>query len=196
MRRNLLVFFSLLALVFASTAFASGETATGTLTISGTLAGSITLAFGGGNAGATTGGTIALGTVSKYGTYTPPAGFTRSNNGVGTSPWRVGGGTWTVTVNQANVDTPSNGFALTSSIGSASGTGITWTEGVTGSDTPVSSSIDLSNGSAHDIFTSAGNKGTYGAASTHTLNIDITDAASPAGVNPLTRTITFSATAN
>jgi hypothetical protein len=194
MRRNLIVFFSLLAL--ASTALASGETASGTLTISATLAGSITLSIGGGNAGATTGGTIALGTVSKYGTYTPPAGFARSNNAVGTSPWRIGGGTWTVTVNQANVDTPANGFALTSSIGSASGTGITWTEGVTGSDTPVSSSIDLSNGSAHDIFTSGGTAGTYGTASTHTLNIDITDAAAPASVNPLTRTITFTATAN
>jgi hypothetical protein len=194
MRRNLFVIVSLAVVLCAASAFAAGETATGALTISGTLAGSITLTIGGGNAGATTGGTIALGTVTKYGSYTPPTGFTRSNTN--TSPYRVGGGTFTVTVNQANVDTPTNGYALAASIGSASGTGVTWTLGVSSTDTPVSSSVNLSDGASHDIFTSSTNKGSYGTASTETLNIDITDAAAPATVNPLTRTITFTATAN
>src|SRR5947209_3494528 len=157
----------------AQNAFA--QTASGTLTVTGTISSSLTLLVQ--NAGGTTSGTgtaaatSALGNISKFGSA--PTGFTLAR---GASNWTLSS-TVGVEVDKANLT--STDYTLTAQLGSAPASGVTWKlNGSTLSD------------SAATTLTSTG---TYASTGSYSWDIVVADSASAAAID---NTINFTATAN
>jgi len=154
---------------------ASADTASGTLTVTGTVASSINLTIE--SAGGTTSGTgtsaatSALGSISKYGSA--PTGFTLAQ---GASNWTISS-TVGVKVDKANLT--STDYTLTAQLGSAPASGITWKlNGSTLSD------------SAATTLTSTG---TYGSTGSYSWDIVVADSAAAAAID---NTVDFTATSN
>lgn len=159
--------------MMASAAFA--DTSSGTLTVTGTVASSISLTIE--SAGGTTGGTgsaaatSALGTISKYGSA--PTGFTLAR---GASDWTLSS---TVGVKVAKANLTSTDYTLTAELGSAPATGIAWK--LNGSTL---------NDSTPTTLTSTG---TYGSTASYSWDIVVADSAAAASID---NSIAFTATSN
>lgn len=157
------------------TASAMADTASGSLTVTGTVESSINLTIE--SAGGTTSGTgtsaatSALGNISKYGSA--PTGFTLAR---GASDWTLSS-TVGVKVDKANLT--STDYTLTAQLGSAAASGNTWKlNGSTLSD------------SAATTLTSTG---TYGSTGSYSWDIVIADSAAAAAIDNV---IDFTATSN
>jgi len=164
---------AVMMLAFASVA--SADTASGTLTVTGTVASSINLTIE--SAGGTTSGTgtaaatSALGSVSKYGSA--PTGFTMARGG---SNWTLSS---TVGVQVVKANLTSTDYTLTAQLGTAPATGVAWKlNGSTLSD------------SAATTLTSTG---TYASTGNYSWDIVVADSASAAAID---NTINFTATSN
>lgn len=162
-------------LTFAFASVASADTASGTLTVTGTVESSINLTIE--SAGGTTSGTgtaaatSALGAFSKYGSA--PTGFTLAR---GASNWTLSS-TVGVKVQKANLT--STDYTLTAQLGSAPASGVTWKlNGSTLSD------------SAATTLTSTG---TYGSTGSYSWDIVVADSAAAAAID---NAISFTATSN
>ena len=166
-------------LVLAATAMmataAVADTASGTLTVTGTVESSINLTIE--SAGGTTSGTgtaaatSALGNISKYGAA--PTGFTLAR---GASDWTISS---TVGVKVAKANLTSTDYTLTAQLGSAPASGNTWKlNGSTLSD------------SAATTLTSTG---TYGSTGSYSWDIVVADSAAAAAIDNV---IDFTATSN
>jgi predicted secreted protein len=160
-------------MMFAANAVAA--TASGTLTVTGTLDSSVTLVVQ--SAGGTTSGTgtaaatSALGSISKYGSA--PTGFTLAR---GASNWTLSS-TVGVQVDKANLT--STDYTLTAQLGSAPASGVAWKlNGSTLSD------------SAATTLTSTG---TYGSTGSYSWDIVVADSAAAAAID---NAIDFTATSN
>lgn len=164
---------ALATLAFASVAMA--DTASGTLTVTGTVASSIDLTIE--SAGGTTSGTgtaaatSALGTISKYGSA--PTGFTLAR---GASNWTLSS-TVGVQVNKANLT--STDYTLTAQLGSAPASGVTWK--LNGSSLSDSAATTLTS------------TGTYGSTGSYSWDIVVADSAAAAAID---NSISFTATSN
>ena len=112
------------ALAFTPLANAASETASGTLTVTGTVVSSITLTVETGTGGHTLSGagtsaaSADLGNLSKYGT--PPQGFTTTP---GASSWTLAS---TVGVKVLEANTVSDAYTLNGQLGTAPATGVVW----------------------------------------------------------------------
>ena len=164
---------AVMMLAFASVA--SADTASGTLTVTGTVASSINLTIE--SAGGTTSGTgtaaatSALGSVSKYGSA--PTGFTMAR---GASNWTLSS---TVGVQVVKANLTSTDYTLTAQLGTAPATGVAWKlNGSTLSD------------SAATTVTSTG---TYASTGSYSWDIVVADSAAAAAID---NTINFTATSN
>jgi hypothetical protein len=155
---------------------ASAETGTGSLTVTGTVASSVSLTIesaGGVTSGTgTNAATSALGTISKY-SNAAPTSFTLAR---GASDWTLSS-TIGVKVSKANLT--STDFTLTASLGSAPALGITWK--LNGTTIP--------NGSAATLTAT----GTYGSSVPYNWDIVVADSAAAASID---NTINFTATSN
>ena len=167
------VLFTAASLLVAASAMA--DTASGTLTVTGTVASSINLTIE--SAGGTTSGTgtsaatSALGSISKYGSA--PTGFTLAR---GASNWTLSS-TVGVKVDKANLT--STDYTLTAQLGSAPASGVTWKlNGSTLSD------------SAATTLTSTG---TYGSTGSYSWDIVVADSAAAAAID---NSVDFTATSN
>lgn len=161
--------------LLSAASLASADTGSGTLTVTGTVASSISLSIE--SAGGTTSGTgtdaatSALGSISKYGAA--PTGFTLAR---GASNWTLSS-TVGVKVDKANLT--STDYTLTAQLGSASASGVTWKlNGSTLSD------------SAATTLTSTG---TYGSTGSYSWDIVVADSAAAAAIDNV---IGFTATSN
>jgi predicted secreted protein len=161
--------------VLAGTNAAQAATSSGTLTVTGTVASSISLTVE--SAGGTTSGTgtaaatSALGTISKYGSA--PTGFTLAK---GASDWTLSS-TVGVKVEKANLT--STDYSLTAQLGTAPATGVVWKlNGSTLSD------------SAATTLTSTG---TYASTGSYSWDIVVDDSAAAAAID---NAINFTATSN
>jgi predicted secreted protein len=150
-------------------------TASGALTVTGTIESSITLTVE--SAGGTTSGTgtaaatSALGSISKFGSA--PTGFTLSR---GLSNWALSS-TIGVQVDKSNLT--STDYTLTAQLAAAPASGVTWRlNGATLSD------------SAETTLTSTGN---YGSTGTYSWDIIVADSAAAAAID---NSINFTATSN
>jgi predicted secreted protein len=159
--------------IFSSNAIAA--TASGTLTVTGTIDSSLTLVVE--SAGGTTSGTgtaaatSALGSISKYGSA--PTGFTLAR---GASNWTISS-TIGVEVDKSNLT--STDYTLTAQLGSAPASGVAWKlNGSTLSD------------SAATTLTSTG---TYGSTGSYSWDIVVADSAAAAAMD---NAIDFTATSN
>ena len=164
---------AVMMLAFASVA--SADTASGTLTVTGTVASSINLTIE--SAGGTTSGTgtaaatSALGSVSKY--SSAPTGFTMAR---GASNWTLSS---TVGVQVVKANLTSTDYTLTAQLGTAPATGVAWKlNGSTLSD------------SAATTLTSTG---TYASTGSYSWDIVVADSAAAAAID---NTINFTATSN
>jgi predicted secreted protein len=173
MKKKTVCFAVLAVMIFAATSFAA--TASGTLTVTGTLDSSVTLVVQ--SAGGTTSGTgtaaatSALGSISKYGSA--PTGFTLAR---GASNWTLSS-TVGVQVDKANLT--STDYTLTAQLGSAPASGVAWKlNGSTLSD------------SAATTLTSTG---TYGSTGSYSWDIVVADSAAAAAID---NAIDFTATSN
>ncbi|HEV8241835.1 MAG TPA: hypothetical protein VGS57_20900 [Thermoanaerobaculia bacterium] len=156
-------------------ATANAATSSGTLTVTGTIESSISLTIE--SAGGTTSGTGTaaassdLGSIAKYGSA--PTGFTLAR---GASNWTLSS-TVGVQVDKANLT--STDYTLTSQLGSAPASGVTWKlNGSTLSD------------SAATTLTSTG---TYGSTGSYSWDIVVADSAAAAAID---NSINFTATSN
>jgi predicted secreted protein len=162
-----------LAIMFAANAVAA--TASGTLTVTGTVDSSLTLVVQ--SAGGTTSGTgtaaatSALGTISKYGSA--PTGFTLAR---GASNWTLSS-TVGVQVDKANLT--STDYTLTAQLGSAPASGVAWK--LNGSTLSDSAATTLTR------------TGTYGSTGSYSWDIVVADSASAAAID---NAIDFTATSN
>jgi predicted secreted protein len=154
---------------------ADAATASGTLTVTGTVESSISLTIE--SAGGTTSGTgtdaatSALGSIAKF--SAAPTGFTLAR---GASDWTLSS-TVGVKVDKANLT--STDYTLTAQLGSAPASGVTWKlNGSTLSD------------SAATTLTSTG---TYGSTGSYAWDIVIADSAAAAAID---NAISFTATSN
>lgn len=163
------------AVLVMMTSAAFADTSSGTLTVTGTVASSISLTIE--SAGGTTGGTgssaatSALGTISKYGSA--PTGFTLAR---GASDWTLSS---TVGVKVAKANLTSTDYTLTAELGSAPATGIAWK--LNGSTL---------NDSTPTTLTSTG---TYGSTASYSWDIVVADSAAAASID---NSIAFTATSN
>jgi len=167
------VLFTAASLLVAASAMA--DTASGTLTVTGTVASSINLTIE--SAGGTTSGTgtaaatSALGSISKYGSA--PTGFTLAR---GASNWTLSS-TVGVKVDKANLT--STDYTLTAQLGSAPASGVAWKlNGSTLSD------------SAATTLTSTG---TYGSTGSYSWDVVVADSAAAAAID---NSVDFTATSN
>jgi predicted secreted protein len=151
------------------------DTSSATLTVTGTVASSISLTVE--SAGGTTSGTGTaaatsdLGSISKYGSA--PTGFTLAR---GASNWTLSS-TIGVKVDKANLT--STDYTLTAQLGSAPASGVAWKlNGSTLSD------------SAATTLTSTG---TFGSTGSYSWDIVVADSAAAAAID---NTINFTATSN
>ena len=172
MKKTFVITF-LATMMLAANAVAA--TASGTLTVTGTLESSLTLVVQ--SAGGTTSGTgtaaatSALGSISKYGSA--PTGFTLAR---GASNWTLSS-TVGVQVDKANLT--STDYTLTAQLGSAPASGVAWKlNGSTLSD------------SAATTLTSTG---TFGSTGSYSWDIVVADSASAAAID---NAIDFTATSN
>lgn len=171
--KNVLIAAAVAALAFASTA--SADTATGALTVTGTVESSINLTIE--SAGGTTSGTgtsaatSALGSFSKYGSA--PTGFTLAR---GASNWTLSS-TVGVQVDKANLT--STDYTLTAQLDSAPASGITWK--LNGSSLSDSAATTLTS------------TGTYGSTGSYSWDIVVADSAAAAAIDNV---ISFTATSN
>lgn len=163
------------AVLVMMTSAALADTSSGTLTVTGTVASSISLTIE--SAGGTTGGTgtsaatSALGSISKYGSA--PTGFTLAR---GASDWTLSS---TVGVKVAKANLTSTDYTLTAQLGSAPATGIVWK--LNGST--------LNNSSATTLTST----GTYGSTASYSWDIVVADSAAAASID---NSIGFTATSN
>lgn len=167
--------FAVAAITILTATVASADTATGTLTVTGTVESSINLTIE--SAGGTTGGlgtsaaTSDLGSMSKY--SAAPTGFTIAR---GASDWTISS---TVGVQVSKANLTSTDYSLTAQLGSAPDTGITWKlNGTTLSD------------SAASPLTATG---TYGSTGSYAWDIVVADSAAAAAID---NAINFTATSN
>lgn len=173
MKKICAVAFAVTMLVLAPAAFA--DTASGTLTVTGTVESSINLTIE--SAGGTTSGTgtaaatSALGSISKYGSA--PTGFTLAR---GASNWTLSS-TVGVKVDKANLT--STDYTLTAQLGSAPASGITWK--LNGSSLSDSAATTLTS------------TGTYGSTGSYSWDIVVADSAAAAAID---NAIDFTATSN
>lgn len=119
---------ALLTLLAASSAMAAGETASATLTVTGTVQGALSITIDSAPGTFTGGGTNAAN--SDLGTFTqfaPPAGFVASSSGP--SSFTLTGAIG-ITVNATNV--VSTDYNLTAILGSPAETGLTYKLGAGG----------------------------------------------------------------
>lgn len=172
-----------LAAVLASALLASAllaspalaDTSGGTLTVTGTVASSITLTIE--SAGGTTSGTgtaaatSALGSISKYGSA--PTGFTLAR---GASDWTLSS---TIGVKVAKANLTSTDYTLTAQLGSASASGVIWK--LNGST--------LSDASATTLTST----GTYGSTASYSWDIVVADSAAAGAID---NAVSFTATSN
>lgn len=162
-----------LAVVMSASAFA--DTNSGTLTVTGTVASSISLTVE--SAGGTTSGTGTaaansdLGSISKFGSA--PTGFTLAR---GASNWTLSS-TVGVQVDKANLT--STDYTLTAQLGSAPASGIAWK--LNGSTLSDSSATTLTS------------TGTYASTGSYSWDIVVADSAAAAAID---NTINFTATSN
>jgi hypothetical protein len=160
--------------VLAVSSNASAATASGTLSVTGTVAGSIALTIE--SAGGTTSGlgtnaaTSALGTISKYGAA--PTAFTIAR---GASDWTLSSNVG-VKVEKANLT--STDYMLTSQLSTTPATGVTWK--LNGDAISTSPSTLAANGA-------------YASTGSYSWDIVITNAAAAAAIDNV---ITFTATSN
>jgi len=174
MKRTISMFVAAAALTFAANS-AFADTASGTLTVTGTVASSMNLTVE--SAGGTTSGlgtssaTSALGSIAKF--SAAPTGFTLAR---GASNWTLSS-TVGVQVEKANLT--STDYTLTAQLGTAPSTGIAWKlNGSTLSD------------SAATTLTSTG---TYASTGSYSWDIVVADSAAAAAID---NTINFTATSN
>jgi hypothetical protein len=160
---------------YGPNAAASGATASGTLTVTGTIESSISLTVE--SAGGTTAGTgtdsalSSLGSISKFGSA--PTGFTLSR---GVSNWALSS---TVGVQVVKANLTSTDYTLTAQLGAAPASGVTWRlNGSTLSDVAV---------------TTLTSTGTYGSTGSYAWDIIFADAAAAAAIDNV---IGFTATSN
>lgn len=167
------VLFTAASILVAASAMA--DTASGTLTVTGTVASSINLTIE--SAGGTTSGTgtaaatSALGSISKYGSA--PTGFTLAR---GASNWTLSS-TIGVQVDKANLT--STDYTLTAQLGAAPASGVTWK--LNGSTLSDSSATTLTS------------TGTYGSTGSYSWDIVVADSAAAAAID---NTVDFTATSN
>jgi predicted secreted protein len=161
------------AILLSTSAFAA--TSSGTLTVTGTVASSISLTVE--SAGGTTSGTGTaaatsdLGNISKFGSA--PTGFTLAR---GASNWTLSS---TVGVQVVKANLTSTDYTLTAQLGSAPASGVAWKlNGSTLSD------------SAATTLTSTG---TYASTGSYSWDIVVADSASAAAID---NAINFTATSN
>lgn len=173
MKLRIVCLAALFAVVICNSSFAA--TTSGTLTVTGTVESSITLAVQ--SAGGTTSGTgtaaatSALGSISKYGSA--PTGFTLAR---GASNWTLSS-TIGVEVDKANLT--STDYTLTAQLGSAPASGVTWKlNGSTLSD------------SAATTLTSTG---TYSSTGSYSWDVVVADSAAAAAID---NSVSFTATSN
>ncbi|HWS71047.1 MAG TPA: hypothetical protein VN605_02990 [Thermoanaerobaculia bacterium] len=175
MKRTISMLIAAASLTFAANS-AFADTASGTLTVTGTVASSVNLTVE--SAGGTTGGTgtsaatSSLGTIAKYGSAAP-TGFTLAR---GASDWTLSSA---VGVQVVKANLTSTDYTLTAQLGSAPATGIDWKlNGSTLSD------------SAATTLTSTG---TYASTGSYSWDIVVADSAAAAAID---NTINFTATSN
>lgn len=167
------VLFTAASLLVAASAMA--DTASGTLTVTGTVASSINLTIE--SAGGTTSGTGTaaatsdLGSISKYGSA--PTGFTLAR---GASDWTLSS-TVGVKVDKANLT--STDYTLTAQLGSAPASGVTWK--LNGSSISDSAATTLTS------------TGTYGSTGSYSWDIVVADSAAAAAID---NSVDFTATSN
>lgn len=172
--KKLLLVTSMLSLVALAPA-AHAETSSGSLTVTGTIASSISLTVE--SAGGSTSGTgtaavsSALGSIAKYGSA--PTGFTLAR---GASNWTLSS-TVGVKVNKANLT--STDYTLAAQLDSAPASGVVWK--LNGSS--------LSNSSGTTLTST----GTYGSTGSYSWDIVIADSAAAAAMDNV---INFTATSN
>jgi predicted secreted protein len=161
--------------VLAQSSLSYAATSSGTLTVTGTIESSIQLTVE--SAGGTTSGTGTqaatsdLGSIAKYGSA--PTGFTLAR---GASNWTISS---TVGINVDKANLTSTDYTLTSQLGSAPASGVTWKlNGSTLSD------------SAATTLTSTG---TYGSTGSYSWDIVVADSAAAAAID---NSINFTATSN
>ena len=174
MKRTISMLIAAASLTFAANS-AFADTASGTLTVTGTVASSMNLTVE--SAGGTTSGTgtsaatSSLGTIAKY--SSAPTGFTLAR---GASDWTISS---TVGVQVVKANLTSTDYTLTAQLGSAPATGIVWKlNGSTLSD------------SAATTLTSTG---TYSSTGSYSWDIVVADSAAAAAID---NSINFTATSN
>ena len=136
--------------------FLKAQTASGTLTVTGTVVGSITLTIESAGGTFTQGGTAAaltdLGSISKFGAV--PTGFTRTTNAT----------TWTLAssigVKCEKANSISTAYTLNAQLGTVPATGVIWTVNAVALTTGI------------QALTAAG---VYGATPAYTWSIQIPD---------------------
>ena len=174
MKSTITILAAVASLTFAANSFA--DTASGTLTVTGTVASSVNLTVE--SAGGTTSGTgtssatSSLGTIAKYG-VSAPTGFSLAR---GASNWTLSS-TVGVQVDKANLT--STDYTLTAQLGSAPASGIAWK--LNGSTLSDSSATTLTS------------TGTYGSTASYSWDIVVADSAAAAAID---NTIDFTATSN
>ena len=163
-----------LAVLLAIPMYAQADTAAGTLTVTGTVASSITLtivsAGGTFSGGGTSAATSALGSITKYGAI--PTGFTRATTA---TTWTLSS-TIGVKVDKAN--SISTAYTLNAQLGLAPATGVIWTVNAVALTTGI------------QAMTAAG---VYGASPTYTWSILVPDILATASA--IDNTVQFSAVA-
>jgi hypothetical protein len=171
--KKLLVVAAAIAGLGSNAAFA--DTASGTLTVTGTVESSINLTIE--SAGGTTSGTgtaaatSALGSISKY--SSAPTGFTLAR---GASDWTLSS-TVGVKVDKANLT--STDYTLTAQLGAAPASGIAWK--INGSTLSDSAAATLTS------------TGTYASTGSYSWDIVVADSAAAAAID---NSIAFTATSN
>lgn len=172
--------YSILAAAFAAAGLVAcfdvqAATASGTLTVAGTVESSISLtieAAGGTTSGTgTPNATSALGSISKFGSA--PTGFTLAR---GASDWTLSS---TVGINVVKSNLTSTDYTLTAQLGSMPASGIEW----------------KLNGStlADDSATTLTSTGTYASTGSYTWDIVVADSAAAAEID---NAVAFTATSN
>jgi len=153
----------------------SSSTSSGTLTVTGTIVGSVSLTVQ--SAGGTTSGlgtseaTSSLGAISKYGSA--PTGFTLAR---GVSNWALSSVVG-VQVDKANLT--STDYTLVAQLGAAPATGVAWKlNGATLSDS---------------VVTTLTSTGTYGSTGSYSWDVVVSDSASASAIDNV---IAFTATSN
>ena len=154
---------------------ASAETASGTMTVTGTVESSmlLTIESAAGTTGAlgTSAATSSLGSISKYGTA--PTGFTLTR---GASDWTLSSSAG-VMVKKSNLT--STDYTLTAQLGTAPATGIVWK--LNGSSLSSTTAATLTS------------TGTYASTGTYSWDIVVADSAAAAAIDNV---VNFAATSN